>query len=393
MPDVESVLVGYRKKVNQSSKNNDEPQERPRSKKKKSTVKTIVFRFFLVIFTAVFIFVGGLLGAVLIVEFGPSEKARDLFVVSMMETSAAKFLATSFLGQEKVDEIMAANAMQNSDEISDADLVVIGGASADDGGNSDSQQEENASKNIIPGSDGQERDPDGDGIDIVDVTGATFRGKMMIVYDPTRVFVGVSGEFGADKYGRTIDDIYNSYEGVVAGINGGGWDDRPGHMTGGEPYGIVMSQGEVLWGTPMSTLWECCAITKEGKLIVGTMSIQQAVDMGVTDAAKYGPTLIVNGNPTESLGTGGGLNPRTAIGQRADGAMLLLAIDGRQSNSLGASLVDVQDVMLKFEAVNAYNLDGGSSTSMIFKGEHINSNASLIGLRKMCTTFLVRGAE
>lgn len=358
-------------------------------KRKKHPVRIVILRSLLVLFTVAGIAVGGLLGAVLIVEFGPSEKARDLFVVSMMETSAAKFLATSFLGEEKVEEILAANAIKDTDEITDMNMVVI--TTPSDEHKDPDEKTDTAEKAVIPGSDNQEVDPDGDGIDIVDVVGSSFRGKMMIVYDPTRVFVGVSGEFGEDKMGRTINEIYDSYDNVVAAINGGGWDDRPGHMTGGEPYGIVISEGEVLWGTPLGTLWECCGITKEGKLIVGTFTIQQALDMGITDAAKYGPTLIVNDKPTESLGTGGGLNPRTAIGQRADGAMLLLVIDGRQSGSLGASLVDVQDVMLKFEAVNAYNLDGGSSTSMIYNGEHINSNASLIGLRRMCTAFLVRG--
>lgn len=373
----------------------DVPKEKIKNKnKRQKTVGRVVFRFFLVVFTFVFLSVGGLLGALMIVEFGPSEKARDLFVVSMMETSAAQFLATSFLGQEKVDEIMAANAMWNTDDITDTELVVIGSDNfGKDGVEEPCGDADGAEKELIPGTDGIEKDPDGDGIDIVDVSGSAFRGKMMIVYDPTRVFVGVSGEFGEDKFGKTINEIYESYDNVIAAINGGGWDDRPGHGTGGEPYGIVMSRGEVLWGGDLSTSWECCAITNEGKLIVGTFSIGRAIEMGVTDAAKYGPTLIVNGVPTESLGTGGGLNPRTAIGQRADGAMLLLVIDGRQSGSLGASLVDVQDVMLKFEAINAYNLDGGSSTSMLYMGEHINSNASLIGLRRMCTAFLVKAKE
>ncbi len=105
----------------------DAPKEKIKNKnKRKKTVGRVVFRFFLVVFTFVFLSVGGLLGALMIVEFGPSEKARDLFVVSMMETSAAQFLATSFLGQEKVDEIMAANAMRNTDDITDTELVVIG---------------------------------------------------------------------------------------------------------------------------------------------------------------------------------------------------------------------------------------------------------------------------
>ncbi len=368
--------------------------------KDKIKIKTIVFRFFLILFTVVFIAVSGLIGGILILEYGPSEKARDLFVVSVMETSAAKFLATAFLGEDKVNEILNANSLKTADMITDTDLVVINpnvnknpsdntpSAPSDTTGDSPSNI-----KSIIPGSDEQEVDPDGDGIDIVDIKGAAFKGKMMIVYDPTRVFVGVSGNFGEDESGRRLMDIYNSYGNVVAATNGGGWVDDQGTGSGGIPDGIVISQGKVLWGTPLSNAWECCGITEEGKLVVGTFTVQQALDMGITDAVKYGPSLIINNQPLESLGTGSGLNPRTAIGQRADGAMLLLVLDGRQSDSLGASYVDIQDIMLKFEAVNAYNLDGGSSTSMIYKGEFINKNNSMVGYRKMCTAILVKEQE
>ena len=353
--------------------------------KERIKVKTVVFRILLVFFTLIFLLVGGLFCGVWIFEFGPSEKARDLFVVSMMETSAAKFLATSFLGEEKVNEILEANSLKAVSGISDSNLVVI-----NPNGNknpSGSNDDPSGQKPTIPGSDGQEIDPDGDGIDVVDVKGSTFKGKMMIVYDPTRVFVGVSGPFGPDESGRPITDIYHSYDNVVAGINGGGWYDPNGLGSGGQPLGIVISNGEVLWGTPMSSSWECCGITEEGKLIVGTFTVQEAVDMGIVNALKYGPTLIVDNVPTESLGAGSGLNPRTAIGQRADGAILLLAVEGRHSDSMGASYVDMQDVMLKFEAVNAYNLDGGNSTTMIYNDELIVKN----GFRNMCTTFLVRG--
>ena len=373
MPDIESVMI---KRTDCGKSNSRLPDEET---KKNRGAKRIVFRIFLCFFTLIFLAAGGALGVVLTIEYGPSVHARDLFVVSVMETSAAKFLATTFLGQEKVDEILAANFMQETDEKIDMGLINVNPDSAKD-------------NDIIEGTDSQV-DPDGDGIDIVEVIGSSYRGKMMIVYDPSRVFVGISGPFGREEPGKIITDIYDSYDNVVAGINGGGWDDRPGHGTGGEPYGIVISQGEVLWGTPMYISWDFAGITEDNKLVVGTMSVQEAVDMGVRDAAKYGRTLIINGERVESLGVGSGLNPRTAIGQRADGAMLLLTIDGRQTNSLGASLTDVQDVMLRFGAVNAYNLDGGSSTTMIYNDEIINNSASLVGLRRMCTAFLVRAQE
>lgn len=354
------------------------PRSRPRFKKKKpSTAAMVIRRVLLVFFTIILAVLATLLGVVYVMEKGPSETARNIFVISCRETSAIKWVPNIFLSDELVEEIAAQNTIRETDDITDPDLVRI--PSPDNAGSA-----AEADPDI---------DPDGDGVDIIDVSGSTFKGKMMVVYDPSRVFVGISGKFGLEEQGRTLPDIYASYDNIIGAVNGGGFDDRPGHMTGGEPWGIVMSEGEVLWGTPMYYSWDTIGITWDNKLVVGKMTVQEAVDMGVRDAVKFGPILIVNGEPVEALGDGSGLNPRTAIGQRADGAMLLLTIDGRQSNSLGASLADVRDVMLDFGAVNAANLDGGSSTNMMFNGEIINQSASLIGLRKMCTAILVRGKE
>ena len=84
-----------------------------------------------------------------------------------------------------------------------------------------------------------------------------------------------------------------------------------------------------------------------------------------------------------------GVNPRTAIGQRSDGAILMLVIDGRQVISLGATMEDLVDIMLEYGAVNACNLDGGSSSLMWFEGNYVNNCASVIGIRPVPTTFLV----
>lgn len=358
---------------------------------KRLSVKTVILRIVLSLVTLLVIAVGGILGAVLIFEYGPSQKARDLFVVSVMETSAAKFLATAFMGQEKVDEILAANAIQSPADNTNMDLVVIGGKDPSVTDPSDNDPT-NTNKPTIPGSDGQEVDPDGDGIDIVDVRGTSFKGKMMIVYDPTRVFLGVSGAYGEGAYGKNINEIMARYDNIVGAVNGGGWMDANGNGRGGEPKGPVISEGKLLWGE-LDDSWECCGITKEGKLYVGRITMREALAMGVENAVRFGPSLVINNEPTTAFGSGSGLNPRTAIGQRADGAILLLAIDGRTASSLGASFVDEQDIMLRFGAVNAYNLDGGSSTSMIYKGEHITESASLLGLRRMPNAFLIRGKE
>ena len=129
-------------------------------------------------------------------------------------------------------------------------------------------------------------------------------------------------------------------------------------------------------------------MTATGILHVGKMTAKEAVNAKIRWAVSFGPTLIVNGQPCSGLISG--VNPRTAIGQRADGAVLLLVIDGRQVNSLGASYGDLADIMLEYGAVNASNLDGGSSTLMIYRGETLNVCASVYGPRAIATSFLVR---
>ncbi|MEG2144040.1 MAG: phosphodiester glycosidase family protein, partial [Oscillospiraceae bacterium] len=130
----------------------------------------------------------------------------------------------------------------------------------------------------------------------------------------------------------------------------------------------------------------------EGKLIVGYMSAADALKRGVVEGLTFSPVgpLIINGEALDVKGTGGGLNPRTAIGQRADGSILLLCIDGRQAHSLGASFKDLIGIFTEYGAVNAANLDGGSSSVMIYEGKAVSVTASIYGSRKLPTAILVK---
>ena len=68
----------------------------------------------------------------------------------------------------------------------------------------------------------------------------------------------------------------------------------------------------------------------------------------------------------------------------------MLVIDGRQVNSLGASMADLVDVMVRYGAVNACNLDGGSSSNMVYEGEILNDGVAVTGSRRIPTTFVVQ---
>lgn len=350
--DEEKINGGHNRKLKNNKKNN-----------KGRLIKRIAIS----IFTALFVIVLGLLGVIYILEFGPSNTARNLFVNSAMESSAGKFMATMFLSDEKIAQIRKDNSVIASDDITDTSLINIG-------------------TNETDTADGDDNDEDG--IQIIDISNDTYKGKMMIVKDPSRVTVGISGQYGASYSGKTVMDMAMNYD-AVAAVNGGGFEDNNGVGNGGTPIGLVISDGELKYGSAGSS-YEVIGFDNNNNLVVGKMTASEALSRGVRDALSFGPILIVNGQASQVNGSGSGLNPRTAIGQRADGAILLLVIDGRQVNSLGASYADVIDVMLEYGAVNAANLDGGSSSLMYYKGEYINSCASLYGPRNMPTSIIVR---
>ncbi len=331
-------------------------------------------RFFTFIGITLLIVLGGAYAIMWICVNGPSTLAKDLFVLSVKETSAGGFLANIYLSEAEIKQIQENNAVKQTDEITDTSIVVINKNNGDNGTGDNSGTTDDGEVFV-------------DGVRFEMVIGSTYRGTMMIIQDPSRVFVGSLDKYGSGS-GQTILEFIEKYD-AAGGTNAGGFEDTGGNGTGAIPDGLVISEGMLKWGN-LNSRYEVIGITKEDILVVGNMTAQAALDMGVRDAVSFGPILVVNGKSTNVGGTGGGLNPRTAIGQRADGAILLLVIDGRQTSSLGANQRDLTNIMLEFGAVNAANLDGGSSSSMYYNGECKNANASLVGMRKIPTTILIR---
>lgn len=301
-----------------------------------------------------------LMGVITVICKGPSPTTRDLFVTTVMETSAAKFLARMYFTDQEIEQIQKKNAVVDTEDVTDVAVEFV--------------KKEDA--------------PPKDTVELVDVVGSTFKGKMLIVHDPSRVKVAVAPEFSKEAEGVRVED-YVKQAGALAGVNGGGFVDENGVGKGGMPLGLVIADSKLLNGG-LNTSSPMVGFDKNNKLVVGTMTGQECLDIGIRDAVSFGPTFIVNGKAVEVAGSGGGLNPRTVIGQRADGAVLLLVIDGRQAHSIGASYKDCIEVMQEFDAVNAANLDGGSSSLMVYQGEIVTVCASLYGSRKLPTAFIVQ---
>ena len=335
-------------------------------------------------------------GVMWILVNGPSPTARRLFVLSVKETSAGGFLADLYLSEEEIAEILGTSGEERAEEDIDTSLIqlpAVGETEPADTGSPSyppesplTPEDTSAAETTAPTP--ETPDPS-DGIEIVDIHGSTYNGKMLIISDPKRVFVGVPDRYGEDASGLSVAAMIEKY-GAVAGTNAGGFVDPNGRGTGGIPDGIVIYEGELLWGERSSS-YSLAGLDKNGILHVGMMTAQRALDLGIQYAASYGPALVINGracNETRSLG--GGLNPRTVIGQRADGAILLLVVNGRSLESLGATFDDLVEVMMTHGAVNATNLDGGSSSLMIMNGENLTNSAYIFGERVVATAILVK---
>lgn len=332
------------------------------SKKRPNNLLTALWKtlaVILVVLSSVILF---LCGGMWVIINGPSVSAKELFVISCMETSFAKLFPPLYLSQGEIESIIIKNSLVEIKEVTDsaADFT-----------------DTNAANN--------HKQPD---IELVEISGATYKGKLLIIKDPSRVSVECPPAFGAEASGEKLDEMIKKVDGV-AGINAGGFFDDKGAGNGGIAEGIVIKNFEVKNGSDGTTA-VLVGFDDKNVLRVGSMSVAKAKELKIRDAVSFGPALVINGKSARVSGSGGGLNPRTAIGQRADGTVLMLVVDGRQPQSLGASYKDLVDIMMEYQAINAGNLDGGSSTMMYYNGELVNQCASLYGPRKIATGFVVK---
>ena len=345
------------------------------------TPKKVAWRVGLSVLTAVALILVAALGAGLVGFKGPSQSLGDLLTVSMLETSALKFVPRIYYSKAEVDEIVARNEVAALEDETDTSMIVIAGPTPEPGEEPVAPVATPKPENLIV---------DEDGIEIYEVHGATYNGWIMVVKDPSRVGVGVCRENFSSKEGLVLHEIIQRHN-AIAGINGGGFSDDGGLGNGGKPIGLVICNGEVLNKASINSDHNIVmGFNQDNVLVIGKMTSEEAVNKGLRDALAFGPALVVNGEAAQVKGASSGLNPRTAIGQRADGAVLMLVIDGRQASSLGATYADMISVLLEYGAVNAANLDGGSSSMLYYKGEYLNKGVILTGSRKLPTAFIVR---
>ena len=331
---------------------------KPSKKKKKKgsgLFGRIVRRFFLVFFTLIIlILVAACLAANLIFN-GPSPAARDILTMTLLEPSGTKWIPGLFMDAQTLDSIRARDDSNLKDEFSNTSEIVI-----------------NKDTAISAGVDEWANYPDG--IRFESHSGDTYNAHIMIVRDPSKVYLGTSTEnFSTSIPGTRIDDQIET-DGAIAGVNAGAFFDNgtSDPSVGSVPEGLVYSKGVCKWttGSPPNGIKGFAGFNKDNILVVAqdNLSKAQAEELNIRDGCCFGPVLIMNGEINqEAYNSNSGWNPRTAVGQRKDGAVVFVCIDGRQAGSAGGTYKDVIDIMIEYGVVNACNMDGGSSSIMVYR--------------------------
>ena len=329
----------------------------PKKKKKKGSglFGRIVRRFFLVFFTLIILIVVAACLAANLIFNGPSPAARDILTMTLLEPSGTKWIPGLFMDAETLDSIRARDDSNLKDEFSNTSEIVI-----------------NKDAAISAGTDEWANSPDG--IRFESYSGDTYNAHIMIVRDPSKVYLGTSTEnFSTSIPGTRIDDQIET-DGAIAGVNAGAFFDNgtSDPSVGSVPEGLVYSKGVCKWttGSPPNGIKGFAGFNKDNILVVAqdNLSKAQAEELNIRDGCCFGPVLIMNGEINqEAYNSNSGWNPRTAIGQRKDGAVVFVCIDGRQAGSAGGTYKDVIDIMIEYGVVNACNMDGGSSSIMVYR--------------------------
>lgn len=225
-------------------------------------------------------------------------------------------------------------------------------------------------------------------IELFKVNPGTYQGYAMKIKlkDPTAMQMALDDELGSSQ--TTLQAALRS--GAVAGINAGGYAESGGKRY---PLSTTVQDGKYVTGfhASMKDL-AFVGMNKEGKLIGGKFFSKYALDQQEpVFGATFVPMLMKNGNKTiipSKWKNTPRRAPRTVIGNYKDDQLLILVIDGyNEKGSSGATLEELQHKMYTLGVQDAYNLDGGGSTSLVLNGKVVNEPSDG-NLRKVPTHFL-----
>lgn len=337
--------------LNENTNNKTKDETKIKKRKKKKTAKQKVFLAIKILITLVIM---GILFLYLFFKTSLFQKYKELWVVTAMSTMSHQYLATWFLSDEEIQEIMNKLEVQNNEDSNLNDIKI------------------NNSK-------------DNEKITVEKITGKNYVGYVMIVPNASKVNL-VDGR--KSSRGSKLSEIVKNNN-AIAGINAGGFADDGGVGAGNILCDATIINKKLLYGNK-NTKYSLIGLSSDKKLVLGKYTYQNALNAGIESAVEFGPFIIVNGKNQITNASSGGIHPRMAIGQRKDGTFLFVVIDGRQPGySIGTNLLELQNIFNRYDAYNAANLDGGSSATMYYNGKVVNKTSTPMGERYLPNAFIV----
>ena len=343
-------------------------------KKGKTILKILIILIALLVCTGLFLL------------YGPYDGFRNWLITTAMTTMNHQYLATWFYSDETIQEVLKNNRVDEIDENTNVEQIY----KKDEAKEKKKQvtYENEYERQIL------EKDEKNNDYKVIKIKGNGFEGYLVAIYDASRVKVATTKYIGSS--GQYLTDIAKQNNALVA-INGGGFEDEGGQGSGGFPLGITVKDKKYISTNSYYGSGGLIGFDDNNNMIIGKMDVSQAKSYNIRDAVTFSPFLITNGKASRVQGNGGwGTGPRTAIGQRKDGIVLFLVLDGRTIQNPGAQINDMIDIMQNYGAVTAANLDGGTSTALVINGKIVNNPTNLSGnhsTRPICTAFILERDE
>ena len=353
------------KERERTQRHQEQYSKKSKKKKKKSVFKKVIITL------AILVILAGSGFAFLL--YGPYDGFRDWLITTAMTTMNHQWIAYLFYDDETIQAVMARNRVDEIQE--DTDVSKIGQSK-------EPQYANEYEKQIL------EKEPGNDDYKIINIDGKGYSGYLAAVYNPSKIHTLVTSKLGSS--GQYLVTMAKNNKAKLA-INGGGFEDPEFNSNGADPLGVTYSKGKQVRAKPYSGPGGLIGFDNNDKLILSAKCTAAfAKEAGIRDCVTCGPFLIVNGKASTVVGNGGwGTAPRTAIGQRQDGIVLFLVLDGRTVKKPGADMDDLIEVMQRYGAYNAANLDGGTSSVMVKNYEIINDPIDSTGAHK--TRFIPTG--
>ena len=352
----------------------EKKEKAPKKKSKKNKKSKGIIKKILITIAVLAIIGGSTLGILL---YGPYNGFRDWLITSAMTTMTHQWIAYLFYDEDTINAVMASNRVDEVQEDTDTNAIVVGVSEEPE-----KTYETEYEKAIL------EKNNPRDTYKIIEIEGKGYSGYLAAIYDPSKIHTLVTSKIGTS--GQYLTTMAKNNKAVVA-INGGGFDDPNYSSNAANPLGITYSKGKLLTSYYYAGAGGIIGFDTNNKLVLSSKCTEQsAKSLKIRDAVTCGPFLIVNGKKSGVVGNGGwGTAPRTAIGQRKDGIVLFLVVDGRTVKRPGADMDDLIEIMQNYGVYNAANLDGGTSTAMTVNYELINDPVDSSGAHK--TRFVSTG--